>query len=82
MSNPSLTSLGDFILCWLWLGPFPEFSIANVLRSSDPKDSSKAGVEECLDLLQCRSHGSPCFSSIQQDRVFEFDQYSDTVDAY
>ena len=26
-----------------------------------------AGVE-CLDLVQCRSRGSPCFSSIQQDR--------------
>ena len=27
----------------------------------------KAGVEECL-ALQCRSHSSPCFSSIQQDK--------------
>ena len=31
---------------------------------------SKAGVDECLDLLQCRSRESPCFSSIQHDRVY------------
>ena len=26
---------------------------------SNPKDSSKTCVDECLDLLQCRSCGSP-----------------------
>ena len=68
VSNPSPASLEDFIFCWLLLGPFPEFSVADGLGPSDPKDSSKAGVDECLDLLQCRGGGSPCFSSIQQDR--------------
>ena len=69
VSDPSPVSLEDFIFCWLF-GLFPEFSVANGLRSSDPKDSSMAGVDECLDLPQCRSHGSPCFSSLQQDRCY------------
>ena len=70
MSNPSPESLWEFIFCWLLLGPFPKFSVADGLRPSDPKDSSKAGVDECLDLLQCCSRDSPCFSSIQQDRFY------------
>ena len=68
VSKPSPVSLEDFIFCWLLLGPFPEFSVADGLRPSDPKDSSETGVDECLDLLQCRSRSSPCFSSIQKDR--------------
>ena len=68
MPYPSPASVEDFILCWLLLGLFPEFSVADGLKPSDPKDSSKAGVDECLRLLQCCSRGSPCFSSIQQDR--------------
>ena len=63
-------SLEDFIFCWLLLGLFPEFSVADSLRSLDLKDSSKAGVDEFLDLLQCGSRGSPCFSSIQQNRFY------------
>ena len=70
VSNPSTPSLEDFIFCCLLLGPFPELSVADGFRPSDPKDSSKAGVDECLDLLQCCSHGSPCFISIQQDRFY------------
>ena len=69
-SNPSPASVEDFIFCWLLLGPFPEFSVADGLRSSDPKGSSKAGVDKCLDLLHCRSYDSPCFSSVQQDRFY------------
>ena len=68
VSNPSPASLEDVIFCWLLLGPFPEFSVADGLRPSDPKDSSKACVDECLDLLQCRNRSFPCFSSMQQDR--------------
>ena len=70
VSNPSPASVEDFIFCCLLLGPFPELSVADGLRPSDPKDSSEAGVDECLDLLQCRSHDSPCFSSVQQDRFY------------
>ena len=44
-----------WIFCWLLLGPFLEFSVADGLKPSDPKASSKAGVDECLDLLQCCS---------------------------
>ena len=58
MSSPCPASLEDRIFCWLLLGPFPEFSAADGLRSLDPKDSSKVGVDECLDLFQCRSRGS------------------------
>ena len=63
VSNPSPVSLEDLIFCWLLLGPFSEFSFADGLRPSDPKDSSMAGVDECLDLLQCHSCDSPCISS-------------------
>ena len=70
MSNPSPLSLEEFIFCRLLLGSFPEFFVADGLRTSDPKDSSKAGVDECLDLLQCRNRGSPCFSFIKQDRFY------------
>ena len=49
---------------------FQTSSVADGLRPSDLKDSSKAGVDECLGLLQCCSHGFPCFSSIQQDRFY------------
>ena len=52
VSNLSPASLDDFIFCWLLLGLFPEFFVANDLRPSHPKDSSKAGVDECLDLPQ------------------------------
>ena len=57
VSSPSPVSLEDFIFYWFSLGPFPELSVADGLRPSDPKDSSKAGVGECLDRLQCRSRG-------------------------
>ena len=67
VSNPSPASLEDFISCWLLLGLCPEFSVADGARPLDQKDSSKAGVDECLDCLQCRSRGSPCISAIQQD---------------
>ena len=40
------------------------------LRSSDLKDSSRTGVDECLDLLHCHSHGSPCFISIQKGSFY------------
>ena len=70
VSNLSPASLKAFIFYWLFLGPFPEFSVADGLRPLDPKDSSKAGVDECVDLLQCRSRGSLCFSSIQHDRFY------------
>ena len=70
VSNPFLASLEDFIFCWLLLVPFPEFSVADGLRPLDPKDFSKAGVDECLYLFQCHSHGSPCFSSKQQHRFY------------
>ena len=53
----------DLIYCWLLLDPFPEFYVANGLT-----DSYKAGVDECLDLLRCRSCASPPFHSNQQDR--------------
>ena len=66
-SNPSPTSLENFIFCWFLLGQFPKFSAADGLRPSDPKDSSKAAVDECLDLFQF-----PCFSSIKQDRFYCF----------
>ena len=69
VSNPSPASLEDRIFCWLLLGPFPEFSAPYSLRPSDPKDFSKAGVDECLD-LQCRSRVSPCFGSIQRYRFY------------
>ena len=36
------------IFCWLLLGPFPELYVADGPRTSYPKDSSKAGVDECL----------------------------------
>ena len=49
---------------------FPECSVADGLRPSDPKNYSKAGVDECLDLLLCRSRGSTCFGYIQQDRFY------------
>ena len=42
----------------LLLGLFPEVSITDGLRPSDPKDSSKACVDDCLGLLQCRSHAA------------------------
>ena len=35
VSNPSPAPLEDFIFCWLLLGPFPEFSVADGLRPSD-----------------------------------------------
>ena len=44
MSNPSTASLEDLIFCWLLVGPFPEFSIADGLRPSGWKYSSEAGV--------------------------------------
>ena len=44
--------LEDLIFCWFWFGPCPEFSVADGLKPLDPKDCSKAGVDECLDLLQ------------------------------
>ena len=56
VSSPSPVSLVDFIFCWLLSDPFPEFSVAEGLRPSDPKDSSNEGVDEYLDLIQCRSH--------------------------
>ena len=37
---------------------------------SDPKNYPKADIDECPDLLRCCSHGSLCFSSIQQDRFY------------
>ena len=46
VSSPPLASLEDLILYWLLLGPFPEFSVADGVRPSDPKDSSMAGVDE------------------------------------
>ena len=67
VSIPSPASLEDLIFCWLLVGPFPEFSVADGLR---PSDSFKAGVDECLDFLQCRGHSFPCFSSIQQGRFY------------
>ena len=67
-SNPSPATLEDFIFCWLLLGPFSEFPVAGGLRPSAPKDSSMTGVDECLNLLQCRSCGFPCFCSIQLDK--------------
>ena len=70
VSNPSQASLEDFSVCWLLFGLFREFSVADGLSPWDPKDSSKESVDDCLDLLQCRSRGSPCFSSIQQDRFY------------
>ena len=79
--NSSPMSLVDLIFCWLLLGPFPEFSVADGLRSLEPNYSSKVGVDECRDILQCRSRGSPCFSSIQQFKFyggvadFNFDVY-------
>ena len=47
---PSPASLEDLIFCWLLLGPLSEFSVAGGLRPSDPKDSSKVGVDEWSDL--------------------------------
>ena len=70
VSNSSPASVEDFIFCWLLLGPLPEFPVADGLRPLDLKDSSRAGIDECLDLLQCRSRGYPCFSSLQQDRFY------------
>ena len=63
-------SLEDFVFCWLSFGPFPEFYVADGLRLSHSKDSSKVDVDECLDLLQCHNRGSPCLSSIRQDRFY------------
>ena len=68
VSNSSSASLENFIFCCLLLVLFPEFSVADGLGSSDQKNSSKEGADECLDFLQCRSRGSPCFSSIKQGR--------------
>ena len=65
----------DLIFCWWLLGPFPQFSVADGLRASD-QDSSKAGVNECLDPLQCCSHSSSCFSSIKQGRFYSWRTHS------
>ena len=70
MSNLSPASFKDLIFSWLLLGPFSEFSVADGVRPLDPKDSSKADVDECLNLLSCHSHGSPCFSSLQLNRFY------------
>ena len=51
-------------------GGFHLLLVADGLRPTGPKDSSKAGVDECLDLLQCRNRGSPYFSSMQQDSLY------------
>ena len=51
-------------------GPFPQFSAADGLRPSNPKDSSEAGVDECLNLLWCRNRVSPYFSAIEQGRLY------------
>ena len=59
-ANPYPASLEDFIFCLLLLGPFSEFV-------SDP---CKASVDELLDVLQFCRLGSPCFSSIQQHRIY------------
>ena len=69
MSNPPPKSLKDLIFCWLLLGLFPEFSVADGYWSLDPKDSSWAAVHECPD-LECCSPGSRYFSFIQQDRFY------------
>ena len=52
VSSPLSASVENFIFCLLLLSLFPEFSVADGLRPSDAKESSKAGVDECLDLLQ------------------------------
>ena len=39
-SSPPPASLQELIFCWLLLGPFPEFSVADDHRPSDSKDSS------------------------------------------
>ena len=46
VSNPYPASLEDLICCLL-LGPFPDFSVADGLKPSDPKESSKEGIDEC-----------------------------------
>ena len=42
-------------------------SLHSSLLLVNAKDSFKAGVDDCLDLLQHHSRGSPCFSPVQQD---------------
>ena len=44
VSSPSSASLEDLIFCWLF-GPFPELSVVEGLRPSDPKKSFKAVVD-------------------------------------
>ena len=41
----------------------PGFSVVDGLRPAGPKESSEAGVDECLNLLQCRNRCSPCWVS-------------------
>ena len=43
------------------------FDCKNLAQKQDPTDFSKAGVDECLGVLQCCSCGSPCFRFIEQD---------------
>ena len=50
----------DVLFCW-----FPEFPVADGLRPADLKDSTKAGVDEYLDLLRCGNGRCPCFSTIE-----------------
>ena len=48
------------------LGPFPEFPVADGLGPADLKDSTEAGVDEHLDLVECGNCCSPYFSSIAE----------------
>ena len=79
--SPSPGSLQDLIFRWLLLDQsISRFPVADVLRPAHPKDSPKAGVDECLSLILCRCGGSPCFSSIKQDRFYSGVENTDLDD--
>ena len=78
VSNPFPASLEDFTLCWLLLDPFPEFSVADGLRPSNPKDSAKAGnvwiffSVAALVLHVSAPHSRACFTLVFKILILMF----------
>ena len=60
MTNPSSTLLEDIFPYWLLLGSFPQVLVVDDDRPSDTENSSKAGVDECLNFLHGGDSRSPC----------------------
>ena len=58
VSSSSPASLSGGIFCsvghWLFFGPLPEIPVVDrTVKPEDPKESSVAGVDECLNVLHC-----------------------------